>query len=547
MIGSALGRIAMADKMSVEQLKEALQNKTLPAYIAIPLIEEKMDMKDRMTRSQAAQGIAQQPPIAEEVLARTEPDMGPGIESLPTGLPAQGMAGGGIVAFADGGDVIRANNGLPKEMLVNPYLADYIRRMETGGLRNPDIAVSPKGAVGRMQIMPDTAMKPGFNVPTIFDLADRMGIGYESRTTDEAKRLLTNPNLNVAFGERYAGAMQSRFGDNPMLAAAAFNAGPGAVERAGGVPDIAETKKYVAGISPERFEAARQSMQDARRGQVADIKEALTGSVPPGLGSTFDPYLEATKPTTAAGPRDATQDFVDYLRGDKPIPVRGQDAELMREAPPPAMGGKAVAPTATTEAATPVAKAEEDSDIAALRKSIAARRAELGKQRQEDRAMALLAAGLGMMSGTSPRALENIGKGALQGLEYARGSRKEQREAEQDILASELGLSRATLYEKMRQDQLASSKEMAQAKNAISQQIADLRKQQGYRDAVDMWNNSPNRAVIEDALKKEYGKNWQQDGKATLRLQAERNKFIQDLLRAGSAAGVSSYDQLMAR
>jgi hypothetical protein len=111
MIGSALGRIAMADRMSVDQLKEALQNKTLPAYIAIPLIEEKMDMQDRMRSSAAAQQARPQPPIAEQVMQRAE---AAGIDRLPTNLtPTRKYAGGGIVAFGDGGEVPRyANTGL---------------------------------------------------------------------------------------------------------------------------------------------------------------------------------------------------------------------------------------------------------------------------------------------------------------------------------------------------------------------------------------------------------------------------------------------------
>ena len=99
---TGLGRIAMADKMSVDQLKEALQNKTLPAYIAIPLIEEKMDMEEHMMRYRAMRGMGQQqPPIADAILARTAQPAG--VDALPTNLPMAGMAGGGIVAFADGG------------------------------------------------------------------------------------------------------------------------------------------------------------------------------------------------------------------------------------------------------------------------------------------------------------------------------------------------------------------------------------------------------------------------------------------------------------
>ena len=102
----------MADRMSVDQLKEALQNKTLPAYIAIPLIEEKMDMQDRMRNSAMMQQAPRPapPPIADRVMQRAEAS---GIDQLPTNLEPVRGAAGGIVAFDEGGEVPRyANTGL---------------------------------------------------------------------------------------------------------------------------------------------------------------------------------------------------------------------------------------------------------------------------------------------------------------------------------------------------------------------------------------------------------------------------------------------------
>lgn len=97
-------RISDAEKLSVDQLKEAMQGKTLPAYIAIPLIEEKMDMQSRMKGVMAMQQAQQQqPPIAQQVMQRVDTEGG--IDQLPTSLPPAGMAGGGIVAFDNGGDV----------------------------------------------------------------------------------------------------------------------------------------------------------------------------------------------------------------------------------------------------------------------------------------------------------------------------------------------------------------------------------------------------------------------------------------------------------
>jgi soluble lytic murein transglycosylase-like protein len=82
-------------------------------------------------------------------------------------------------------------------------------------------AVSPRGAVGVMQLMPGTARRLGV------DPADL--------------------KANVDGGVAYLAQMIVRFGDLPR-ALAAYNAGPEAVERFGGVPPFAETRAYVKSI-----------------------------------------------------------------------------------------------------------------------------------------------------------------------------------------------------------------------------------------------------------------------------------------------------------
>ena len=86
---------------------------------------------------------------------------------------------------------------------------------------NPQ-AVSTKGAMGLTQLMPGTARDLG---------------------VDPA-----NPYANLIGGARYLRQMLDRFGGNVEKALAAYNAGAGRVQSAGGVPAITETRNYVASI-----------------------------------------------------------------------------------------------------------------------------------------------------------------------------------------------------------------------------------------------------------------------------------------------------------
>lgn len=91
-------------------------------------------------------------------------------------------------------------------------------------------AVSPKGAVGLMQLMPTTAQ--------------RYGVQSDRGATISAK--LTDPDLNIQTGTRYLADLLRLFGGQTELALAAYNAGEGAVTRAGNrVPNYKETQIYV--------------------------------------------------------------------------------------------------------------------------------------------------------------------------------------------------------------------------------------------------------------------------------------------------------------
>ena len=91
-------------------------------------------------------------------------------------------------------------------------------------------AVSPKGAIGLMQVMPATAA--------------RYGLTSDRKTPVEKK--LTDPRTNIRTGARYLAYLIQLFPGRLELALAAYNAGEGAVQRAGNrIPNYRETQNYV--------------------------------------------------------------------------------------------------------------------------------------------------------------------------------------------------------------------------------------------------------------------------------------------------------------
>jgi soluble lytic murein transglycosylase-like protein len=98
MIGSLMSRMGTAEKLSVAQIQQAIKSGTLPAYVGIPMLQDKLK-QEQAARAAQQQVQQQQPSIAEQVMAQASQ----GIPQLQSNLPVEGMAGGGIVAFARGG------------------------------------------------------------------------------------------------------------------------------------------------------------------------------------------------------------------------------------------------------------------------------------------------------------------------------------------------------------------------------------------------------------------------------------------------------------
>ena len=121
---------------------------------------------------------------------------------------------------AEGLNISGDTNSLIKEAAaryqVDPRLVAAVAQTESGGNQE---AVSPAGAVGVMQLMPETAAGLGVNP-------------YDKRQ-------------NIEGGAKYLRQMMDTFGGDVQKAVAAYNAGPQAVKEYNGIPPYRETQDYV--------------------------------------------------------------------------------------------------------------------------------------------------------------------------------------------------------------------------------------------------------------------------------------------------------------
>jgi soluble lytic murein transglycosylase-like protein len=132
---------------------------------------------------------------------------------------------------------------------VDPLLVHSIIQVESN--YNPN-AVSPKGAEGLMQLMPPTARMLGV---------------YNS----------LDPGENIEAGVKYLKQLQDLYKDD-RLALAAYNAGPGSVEKfKRTVPPYPETQKYVESVG-QKYKASQVKASQAKASQ--QQKEAVTHTAP---------------------------------------------------------------------------------------------------------------------------------------------------------------------------------------------------------------------------------------------------------------------------
>lgn len=301
-----------------------------------------------------------------------------------------------------------------KEHGVDPMLAAYILNKETGGMKNPETARSSAGAMGIAQFMPATAKQYGINP----DVPEEAAVGMS----------------------KHLSHLMNKFHD-PKLAAIAYNWGEGNTQKwlkAGA--DMSklpkETQKYVASLAQggeiKHYAGSYESLvkakdEDQEDVSASDLRKIFDIGNISGGSQRSRPYrIEDTIPKKSTGATkyipnaNPTLDNRDVgLREVAPIPVpSNQDfqnfdqAAALFQAEQGAKRPQQVAPPEQTYWDKMMAKHEAGYE-------------DLAKSRADSKNMALLAAGLGMMGGTSPYAFANIGQGGLHGVQYLSEANKQ--------------------------------------------------------------------------------------------------------------------------
>lgn len=193
---SAVLALAFAGPLAAESLKLSGGTKNRAT-----VLKGQIDLLDGRLAKQYSGSIKLTPKYKAGLI-----DVAPSAESLPR---YKGNYKGQYLEVAK---AMARKHGVPEDLFLR------LVQQESGWNAG---AVSHKGATGLAQLMPGTAKKLGVDI--------------------------NDPTQNLEGGARYLRQMYDKFG-SWKLALAAYNAGPGAVEKHGGVPPYSETKGYVKAI-----------------------------------------------------------------------------------------------------------------------------------------------------------------------------------------------------------------------------------------------------------------------------------------------------------
>jgi len=200
MITDMNARVAMAQKLSIPQLQQAIKNGTIPAYVGVPMLQDKMRQQQQMQMAQQGQQAQQQQrPIADEVMDQAY-EMNGGVDQLPSNLPIQNeedeenYAGGGIVAFSgDRTSDVRDPDSIDRRSPTDRGIDELIARINRSA--NNNIVIPSAANTGIAGTTPEVfsvdGVSPEFGGSTITadqDAARVAKIQAESTAAEDAQR-----------------------------------------------------------------------------------------------------------------------------------------------------------------------------------------------------------------------------------------------------------------------------------------------------------------------------------------------------------------------
>jgi len=404
MQGIAMRVMAEPGKYSLQQLQQAVQSGSLPAYIGIPLIQEKIKQQKEMQGMQQEQA-PQGPSIAEQVMQEAQ-----GVEGLPTNLPQQ-YAGGGIVAFEEGGEVehyqnaglVRPTSETPEERRIREFLATPEGRAAQARADRAGLLALPAAAGDVLIGGPYNAV-----AAVTTGLANALGVPRIGRALG-----IYDPNVTSVEVPRIGSGTKTPFFDKLR----AYTAGTQGQTNndLGPVPGTSDGTPVLGGIADARTGYVTQAGTRAPTPAIADGIGSLRPGTGTGLKPTAGPSTGTgtgrptfTAPTGASFEQDARTHFSDYATQARNMDVQADAA-------------KAAARSKVT------GQAFEE-----YRKSLEDEAKEAGADKEQAKYMSIFKAGLAMMAGTSQHALENIGKGAMVGTEDYQAAVKDLKKAERE-------------------------------------------------------------------------------------------------------------------
>ena len=185
---------------NVQSFEKVLSNTTAANFGSLLLNKNSLDVNGKIYNNESLSNVSM-----AQALQNLEP------ENDATSVNA---------TYANKSQLINMINQVAQKHGVDEKLVQALIKQESGF--NPN-AKSKVGAIGLMQLMPSTAKAMGVKNPY-------------------------NATQNVEGGVKYLKSMLNKYNGNIILALAAYNAGPGAVDKYSGVPPYKETENYVKNI-----------------------------------------------------------------------------------------------------------------------------------------------------------------------------------------------------------------------------------------------------------------------------------------------------------